>query len=241
MLADTTFKTSHVYIPTFKTDAAYHQDPDKIKFNNAVSPPRVITEHTMSHWKGHFPWLRSSRMRITNDKKSLKKILCCIDAIIVLHNVLIEFGDGDDPVAPWDIEEELSDIGNITQVPERDVLDLPLPKGSVSGQRHEQLKNYIRETWFWWHPFGSRLDDESNARCTRETLDKITAAIKNKEVFAQGTRDAKQIPVKQQLMVLLHFLGKEGENNESQRQVFNMGYGTNNKYRVRVVQVFIDI
>ncbi len=163
MLADIAFELSNVCIPTYKTDAAYNQVPDKIKFNNALSPPRVITEHSMGLWKGHFPWLCSIRMRITNDQESLKKILCYIDATIVLHNMLIEFGDGDDPSAPWDIEEELSDIGDITHVPERDVLDLLLPQGSIPGQRHEQLKNYIRETWFWWHPFGSRLDDESDA------------------------------------------------------------------------------
>ena len=85
----------------------------------------------MGLWKGCFPWLCSIRTRITNDKESLKKILCYIDATIVLHNMLIEFGDDDDPGAPWDIEEELSDIGNITQVPERDVLDLLLPQDSL--------------------------------------------------------------------------------------------------------------
>ena len=53
-------------------------------------------------------------------------------------------------------------------------------------------------------------------RVTRATLDKIPAAIETNEVFAKGARGPKQIPVKHQLMVLLHFLGKEGESNESQ-------------------------
>eukprot|EP00804_Cyclotella_cryptica_P020793 CCRYP_016619-RA/>CCRYP_016619-RA protein AED:0.48 eAED:0.48 QI:0/-1/0/1/-1/0/1/0/91 len=46
---------------------------------------------------------------------------------------------------------------------------------------------------------------------SRQTLDKVTTAIENNEVFAAGTRGPKQLPVKHQLMLLLQFLGKEGE------------------------------
>jgi hypothetical protein len=35
-------------------------------------------------------------MCITNDPKSLETILHYIDATVILHNVLIEFGNGDD-------------------------------------------------------------------------------------------------------------------------------------------------
>ena len=63
--------------------------------------------------------------------------------------MIIEFGNehndgGDD----WIDEEQLSDIGDVTRVPERDCLDLPLPPGSLPGTRREQLKKYINETWF---------------------------------------------------------------------------------------------
>ncbi len=53
-------------------------------------------------------------------------------------------------------------------------------------------------------------------RMSRQTLDKVTAAIENNEVFVSGTRGPNQLPVKHQLMVLLQLLGKEGETNESQ-------------------------
>jgi hypothetical protein len=43
--------------------------------------------------------------------------------------------------------------------------------------------------------------------------DNVTDAIENNEVFAEGTRGTKQIPIKYQLMVLLHFIGKEGGIN----------------------------
>ena len=83
----------------------------------------------MGLWKGHFPWLRSIRMRITNNTESLVKILNYVNATIVLHNMIIEFGNAnDDDSVPWDInEEELSDIGDVTRIPERDCFDYPLP------------------------------------------------------------------------------------------------------------------
>eukprot|EP00804_Cyclotella_cryptica_P025653 CCRYP_002876-RA/>CCRYP_002876-RA protein AED:0.53 eAED:0.40 QI:0/-1/0/1/-1/1/1/0/76 len=63
--------------------------------------------------------------------------------------MLIGLGNVDDnDDAMWDIEEEqLSDIGDVTQTPKRDCLDLPLPPDSLPGTR--QLKNYIHNTWFW--------------------------------------------------------------------------------------------
>jgi hypothetical protein len=160
LLTDTAFEPSNHCIPAYKTDAAFHHNPDKVKFNEALSSPRVITEHTMGLWKGRLPWLRNIRMRITNDKNTLENIIRYIDATVVLHNMLIEFGDGDDPDAPWSLEdEELSDIGDETRVPERDLLDLPTPQGAAPGTRRDQLKNYIRETWFRWRRNGGRQDD----------------------------------------------------------------------------------
>jgi hypothetical protein len=67
-------------------------------------------------------------------------------------------------------------------------------------------------------------------------LDKITAAIESNAVFDEGARGPKQIPVKYQLMVLLHFLGREGETNDGQRQTFRTGSGANQFYRDRVVR-----
>ncbi len=160
VLADTAFEPSDNCIPAYKNDAAFHLDPDKVKFNTALSSPRVITEHTMGLWKGRLPWLRSIRMRITNDKKTLRNIIRYIDATVVLHNMLIEFGDGDDPDAPWGLEDEvLSDIGDETRAPERTLLDLPTPQGSAPGTRRDQLKNYIREMWFRWRQNGGRMED----------------------------------------------------------------------------------
>ncbi len=103
-----------------------------MKFNKALSPPRVIIEHTMGLWNAHIPWLRNIRMCITYNPESLKRILCYIDATVVLHNMLIEIGDDDqnDEDMFWKcLKETLSDIGDVTHMPEKNCLDLPLPAG----------------------------------------------------------------------------------------------------------------
>jgi hypothetical protein len=80
-----------------------------------------------------------------------------------------------------------------------------------------------------------------NFQVSWKALDKITAAIQNNKFFSEGARGPKRIHVKHQIMVLLQFLGKEGETNESQRHTFKMGYGTNKEYCDRVVQALIEL
>jgi len=156
VLCDTAFEPSDICIPAYKTDVGFYQSIEKMKFNKAMSSPRVITEHTMGIWKGRIPWLRSIRMRITNDPESLEIILRYIDATVVLHNMILEFGNehdngGDD----WIDEEQLSDIGDVTRVPERDCLDLPLPPGSLPGTRRECPAHAY---WPFWCKGGSTLE-----------------------------------------------------------------------------------
>ena len=78
-------------------------------------------------------------------------------------------------------------------------------------------------------------------RVSREVLDKITAIIESNDVFKKGKRGRSQMPVKHQLMVLLQFLGKEGESNDSQRNVFKYSYGHMENCRNRVVKALNDI
>ena len=97
----------------------------------------------------------------TYDLESLEKILHYIDATVVLHNMIIEFGNAHDGDAEWVDKEQLIDIGDVTCVTERDCSDLPLPMGSLPGTRCKQLKKYINETWFQRGGGcnGSSLDD----------------------------------------------------------------------------------
>ena len=89
--------------------------------------------------------MRKIRMLITDNPKSLKKILMYIDASIVLHNMLIDLGDG--VVHPeWsDDADVLTDIDDPTRAPEESVLELPVPEGADKGTRREQLKQFLRD------------------------------------------------------------------------------------------------
>ena len=146
ILCDTAFEPCAFAIPGYKAQTGFMQDVDEQTFNTAMATPRVISEHTMGLWKGRFPWMRKIRMNVTDDPKSLKRILMYIDASIILHNMLIELGDtsaGKD----WDCDADVSDLDDATRTPEKEVLDMPLPPGAGKGSRREQLKNYIRETF----------------------------------------------------------------------------------------------
>ena len=44
-------------------------------------------------WKGRFPWLRSIRMKIRDDKKYLHLIIQVIRLTIILHHFLVEEND----------------------------------------------------------------------------------------------------------------------------------------------------
>ena len=78
-------------------------------------------------------------------------------------------------------------------------------------------------------------------KCSRPGLDEIVQKIELHDVFKRGTQGPAQMLVKQQPMLLLDFLGKEGESNASQRNQFRISYGASEKCRGRVVQSLIDI
>jgi hypothetical protein len=146
LLCDCAFEPSDITVSAYKSQAGFYMPQDEQKFNNVMKEPRVITEHTMGLWKGRFPWLRNIRMLITNDKETLARIIRYIDATIVLHNMLIDFGDDVDSENPWSCEEDdLSDIDDASRLPERNMLDLPIPAGSLPGTRRERLKDYVRD------------------------------------------------------------------------------------------------
>ena len=60
-------------------------------------------------------------MKITNEPKGLTSNLRYIDATVVLHNMLIKFGDDNDKDCPWRLyEDALSDIDDPqNRIPER--------------------------------------------------------------------------------------------------------------------------
>jgi hypothetical protein len=96
-------------VSSFKCASGHSLPADKEKFNKILAKPRVITEHTIGMLKGRFQFLKSMPMKITDKKKSVKKILRIIDCCVILHNFLLQLGDDDIPKDWMEESEDESD------------------------------------------------------------------------------------------------------------------------------------
>ena len=97
IIGDCAFSPSRFLVPTFKKMPGHKLPSHHQTFNDAISSPRAISEQTNGILKGRFPWLRQFRMNITENKNSLKNILEYIDAIFILHNLLVKRCEVDIP------------------------------------------------------------------------------------------------------------------------------------------------
>ena len=115
---------------------------DHRQFNRALAKPRVRSEHCIGIWKGRFPWLRKICKIITNKTESLRDILRHIECCVVLHNMLLEYGD----VSPDEYkEEEQTDIDDPDRAPEQDSMNEPIPEGAPRDARRTRLLDVVRE------------------------------------------------------------------------------------------------
>eukprot|EP00804_Cyclotella_cryptica_P017404 CCRYP_016635-RA/>CCRYP_016635-RA protein AED:0.33 eAED:0.28 QI:0/0/0/1/0/0/2/0/132 len=129
-----------------------------------MSSPHVITGHTMGVWKGRLPWLQNIRMLIANETESRERLLKYIDVTVVLHYMLIDFGDEDENDAPWDVDDR-GDWDDATRIPERNIYEFPVPVGSLPVTRREELKNLVWEKFTKQYNFQPR---QSNSSCYGE-------------------------------------------------------------------------
>ena len=107
--------------------------------------------------KSRFPWIRKIHMILTDDKKSLKRILKYMDACMILHNMLI-IHNADD-ADEWETQSQESRHDDPTRCPEKDLLDLPIPAGAKPSTRREQLKDYMYAVYVPKHNY-RRCDEE---------------------------------------------------------------------------------
>ena len=98
--------------------------------------------------KGCFPWLRSIRLVINEDTRSIRKILQLLDATIILHNIMIAYGEKDRE--DWIDFDDFSDIDDANRAPyqEDDVLNMGVPAWAPKDTRRQQLLNYFKEYFF---------------------------------------------------------------------------------------------
>jgi DDE superfamily endonuclease len=97
MLGDSAFTNRSFVVTTYKEVSGHMLAHHKRKFNEIVKPPRAISEHTNGILKGRFPYLREIRMLISDDPKTILRIVQLIHSVVLLHNFLINIQDeGDD-------------------------------------------------------------------------------------------------------------------------------------------------
>lgn len=114
-------------------------------FNDAEKPVQAILEHTIGILKGRFPWLCQIHTIITDDPKSIKCILEYIDAVIILHNLLVKRND--EIPEEWIDSDDFSDIDNDEYAPP-DYLQEEIPVGPPKDEHHWRLMVYQNEYHF---------------------------------------------------------------------------------------------
>ena len=75
-------------------------------------------------------------------------------------------------------------------------------------------------------------------RASHDGLDLLTTLLQDAPVFTPGAHGPKQMPVKYQIMIWLHFFGHEGMTVESQCETLHTCKGLLNLARDRVTNAF---
>ena len=138
LIADSAMENSASCVSSYKAPRGHELTAEQVKFNTVAGRLRVTSEHTIGILKGRFPWLRSIPMIITNNERSLTKILKYIDCCVVLHNLLLNWND-ESP------EEWLDDP---TADPFDDAISEPINEGMPKDERRQRLMEYFRDFVF---------------------------------------------------------------------------------------------
>jgi len=149
-LGDSAFSNSPFMVSSFKKQTGEEIPEEHERFNKLLSKVRMRSEHTIGILKGRFPWLRSIRMKITKNKRSLCRILQLLDATIILHNMLLTFKEEMD-VRDW-IDKDKDDISDCDaegREEEMGELTKSIPEWMPNDARRSQLLNYFQD--FVWH------------------------------------------------------------------------------------------
>jgi len=107
-IGDSAFSNSPHTVASFKKQHGEEMTEEHAKFNKLLSKVRMRSEHTIGILKGRFPWLRSIRMKITEEKSLLRRILRLVEATIILHNMLLTCNENME-IKAWIDEDNISD------------------------------------------------------------------------------------------------------------------------------------
>ena len=147
IIGDSAFEVNWFILPAYSSPAGATMSDEHTLFNKQLSKARVISEHTIGLLKGRFPWLRSIRKNITENKNTLKEILFWLDACVILHNFLLEHRlelyEED-----WIEDDDDSVIDDAHRRPSAmDELNLPVPGNRPSDFHRTQVLYFLQELY----------------------------------------------------------------------------------------------
>jgi DDE superfamily endonuclease len=132
-------------VSAFKKLPNAQLEEEEERINTKLARLRIISEYCIGILKGRFPWLRQIRMLLTEDRASLRRILQMIDATVILHNILIEWGEEED--TSWIDFDDFSDLDDAMRAPyqEGDELNEAIPTWMAKDTRRQRILNYLKE------------------------------------------------------------------------------------------------
>jgi DDE superfamily endonuclease len=148
IVGDSAFENDWFMVSAFKKAANQQIPHDQEKFNKKLARLRIVSEHCIRILKGRFPWLRQIRLLLTEDVESLRSILQLIDASVILHNMLIAYGEEDRD--DWIDLDDFSDMDDAERAPyeEDDELNKAIPANAPKDAKRTRLLNYFKEFFF---------------------------------------------------------------------------------------------
>ena len=144
-MGDSAFSNSPFMVSSYRKAKGELLEADHKKFNTKLAKLRIRSEHCIGILKGRFPWLRSIRMKVTDDPKSMRRILRLIDATVILHNMLIEFREADRK--EWIDTDDCSIHFDLLREP-TDELNMAIHPSAEKDRRRTQLLMYFKEKFF---------------------------------------------------------------------------------------------
>ena len=144
-MGDSAFSNSPFMVSSYRKAKGELLEEDHEKFNTKLAKLRIRSEHCIGILKGCFPWLRSIRMKVTDDPKSMRHILRLIDATVILHNMLIEFREEDQD--SWIGDDDCSLHYDLLREPS-DELNKAIHPSAEKDRRRTQLLMYFKEKFF---------------------------------------------------------------------------------------------
>jgi len=141
ILGDSAYTPSPTMVPAYKKfGSQVTLAHGQIFFNDLLSRPRSMIEHTIGIWKGRFPFLRNIRVQLKS-KAHMRFLIKLVKALAVLHNLFIghhlvpkSWLSLDDLIV-HDIEDELDETcflsSNLAN------------RGCSNGTRREEVHNFL--------------------------------------------------------------------------------------------------